>query len=68
MILRTDDALAGEVTRAIKGGDLDSLQTMLAANPGLSAARIQDNRGSKPLLRVVTDWPGELASRQRRAS
>jgi len=31
---------------------------MLAANPGLSAARIKDDRGSKALLHVVTDWPG----------
>ena len=58
MILRTDDQLAGEVIRAIKGGDLDSLQRMLAAHPELSAARIGDDRGSKTLLHVVTDWPG----------
>jgi hypothetical protein len=58
MILRVEDQLAGEVIRAIKGGDLDSLQRMLAAHSGLSAARIKDNRGSKVLLHVVTDWPG----------
>ena len=37
---------------------LDSLQRMLAARPELSAARIGDDRGSKMLLHVVTDWPG----------
>ncbi len=58
MILRVDDPLAGEVIRAIKGGDLDSLRKMLAANPGLPAARIKDPRGSKAVLHVVTDWPG----------
>jgi ankyrin repeat protein len=58
MIIRTNDPLAGEVTRAIKAGDLDSLQKLLAANQGLSAARIKDDRGSKVLLHVVTDWPG----------
>ena len=58
MILRADDQLAGEVIRAIKGGDLDSLQRMFAAHPGLPAARIKDDRGSKTLLHVVTDWPG----------
>jgi uncharacterized protein len=58
MILRADDSLAGETVRAIKGGDLDSLQKLFAANPGLTAARIKDPRGSKALLHVVTDWPG----------
>src|SRR5690349_5921962 len=58
MILRADDQLAGEVLRAIKVGDLDSLQRMLAAHPDLSEARIGDDRGSKALLHVVTDWPG----------
>jgi ankyrin repeat protein len=58
MILRTHEQLAGEVIRAIKGGDLDSLQRMLAGHPELSAARIGDDRGSKTLLHVVTDWPG----------
>src|ERR1035441_6442243 len=58
MILRTDDQLADEVIRAIKGGDADSLQRMFTANPGLPAARVGDPRGSKALLHVVTDWPG----------
>jgi uncharacterized protein len=58
MVLKTDDQLAGEVIRAIKAGDLDSLQRILAANPGLPSARIADPRGSKALLHVVTDWPG----------
>jgi uncharacterized protein len=58
MILRTDDELAREVIRAIQVGDLDALQRMIAGHPGLSAARIKDNRGSKVLLHVVTDWPG----------
>ena len=58
MILRADEQLATEVIRAIKGGDLDWLQKILPANPGLSGARIKDSRGSKALLHVVTDWPG----------
>src|SRR6516164_4184616 len=58
MILRTDEQLAGEVIRAIKAGDLDSLQSVLAAHPGISAARIGGDRGSQTLLHVVTDWPG----------
>jgi len=58
MIVRAEEPLAREVIRVIKEGDLNSLQKMLAANPGLAAARIKDNRGSKALLHVVTDWPG----------
>jgi ankyrin repeat protein len=58
MTLRVEDRLAAEVTQAIKAGDLDSLQRTLAAHPGLASARIQDDRGSKTLLHVVTDWPG----------
>lgn len=58
MILRTDEELAQAVVRAVKEGDLEALQRMVAAHPGLAAARIKDNRGSKVLLHVVTDWPG----------
>jgi ankyrin repeat protein len=58
MILRKDDPLAQDVTRAIKAGDLDALQRMVTAHPGLSAARIKDPRGSQVVLQIVTDWPG----------
>ena len=58
MLLRLDDPLAGEVIRAIKVGDLKEIQRMVTVHPGISAARIKDNRGSKVLLHVVTDWPG----------
>ena len=58
MILRKEEKLAGEVTRVIQAGDLDSLQKLLDAHPGLAAAEIKDDRGSKTVLHVVTDWPG----------
>jgi uncharacterized protein len=58
MILRPDDSLAREVVHAIQKGQLGALQRMVAAHPELSAARIKDDRGSKVLLHVVTDWPG----------
>ena len=58
MILRPDEPLVCEATRAIKCGDLETLQKMVTAHAELSAARIKDNRGSKMLLHVVTDWPG----------
>ena len=58
MILRKGEPLADELTRAVQGGSLEALQGLLAAHPGLAAARINDDRGSKALLHVVTDWPG----------
>ena len=58
MILRKGDLLAEEVTEAIRAGSLEALQRMLAEHPGLSGARITDERGSKVLLHVATDWPG----------
>jgi uncharacterized protein len=58
MILRPEDPLARQLTGAIKSGELEVLQRVLAAHAGLSAARIKDDRGSKALLHIVTDWPG----------
>ncbi len=58
MSLNKAEPLAMEVVRAIKTGDLDSLQRLLAANPGLVGAQIGDARGSRSLLHLVTDWPG----------
>lgn len=58
MILTAEDQLTGQVTRVIREGDLDALQELLGAHPGLAAARIKDRRGSKVVLHVVTDWPG----------
>src|SRR5579872_4935244 len=58
MILRPDESLARDVIRAIQTGELDALRKMIAAHPGISAAKIKDARGSKALLHVVTDWPG----------
>lgn len=58
MILRAEEKLAGEVTGVIRAGDVDSLQKLLDAHPGLAAAQIKDDRGSKTVLHVVTDWPG----------
>jgi uncharacterized protein len=58
MNLKSSDPLSSTLTRAIRGGDLQSLQEILAKNPGVSAARIGDERGSKTVLHIVTDWPG----------
>jgi ankyrin repeat protein len=58
MNLRKREQLADEVTQAIRGGSLEALKRMLADHPGLSGARIGDERGSGTVLHMVTDWPG----------
>jgi uncharacterized protein len=44
------------VAQAIRTGDLDALNRLLADNPGLVTARINE----RPLLHVATDWPGHF--------
>jgi uncharacterized protein len=54
--LDDSDPLAASVVAAIHGGDLAALRDLLAAHPGLAAARM--GRGWGSTLHVVTDWPG----------
>ncbi|WP_017936255.1 ankyrin repeat domain-containing protein [Nocardioides sp. Iso805N] len=42
---------------AIRSGDLESLEQLLATYPGVAGARLGVARGRTP-LHVVTDWPG----------
>jgi ankyrin repeat protein len=59
MRLRVDDPLAHAVVQAIRQGDIDSLERLLAEHPGLAAARIEGARGgSRTPLHVAADWPG----------
>jgi uncharacterized protein len=58
MNLKSSDPLSGTLTQVIRVGDLPSLERILATNPEVAAARIKDDRGSKTVLHVVTDWPG----------
>lgn len=64
-----DEALAVEVVKAIRTGDVPSLKRQLAENPGLVTARIVGRdyddkcnslKMSRTLLHVVTDWPGHF--------
>jgi ankyrin repeat protein len=43
---------------AIQGGDVATLQEMLADNPGLASAPLGGRFDSRTPLHVVTDWPG----------
>ena len=61
MRLQATDLLAAEVTRAIKGGDLDALQRLLREHEGLAAARIEREPGrSRTVLHQAADWPGNF--------
>jgi len=43
---------------AIRTGDVDTLRALLAGRPGLAAARLGGQAGTRTPLHVVTDWPG----------
>ena len=59
MRLRVEDPLAQALVIAIHGGDLESLEKLLAEHPGLAAARIEGTRGgSRTPLHIATDWQG----------
>ena len=47
-------------THAIRAGDLDGLQRLLADHPGLAVARVGNDREARTLLHVATDWPGHF--------
>jgi ankyrin repeat protein len=53
------EELAREIVRAIREGDIETLQKLLSVNSALSQAWIVDQKGgSRSLLHVVADWPG----------
>ncbi len=54
------DPLVAAVTHAIRAGDLDALHRLLADHPGLAVARVGNDRESRTLLHVATDWPGHF--------
>ncbi len=53
------DPLAQALVAAIRGGDLATLERLLADHPGLARVRIVGPRGGqRTALHVVADWPG----------
>jgi uncharacterized protein len=53
------DPRAAELVLAIRGGDVDALRRLLAADPRLARARLVGrDHGFRTPLHVVTDWPG----------
>jgi ankyrin repeat protein len=61
-LTRADD-LARELFAAIKAGNLDTLQGLLAVHAALPNARLRNDRGGERTpLHLVTDWPGYFPS------
>ncbi|GAA0598063.1 ankyrin repeat domain-containing protein [Streptomyces crystallinus] len=60
MLIGAHEPLAVDVTVAIRSGDVRGLQALLAAHPGLAAARLGDELVNRTLLHVATDWPGHF--------
>jgi uncharacterized protein len=59
MTLAENDPLAIEVLLAIRGGDMPTLERLLAEHPGLERVRVAGRKGGwRNPLRMVTDWPG----------
>jgi hypothetical protein len=59
--LDSSDPVASALTAAVRGGDVASLERLLAERQGLAAARIADDTGgSRTLLHIATDWPGHF--------
>ena len=54
-MITDNDATA--VVLAIRGGDLEELQRILADNPEIAASRLEIAKGRTP-LHIVSDWPG----------
>src|SRR5580693_8327890 len=58
--LRSDKPLAVELTAALKGGEVDRLHRLLAANPGLAHCVVENAKGGgRTPLHLFADWVGE---------
>jgi uncharacterized protein len=59
--LRSDDPRAAAAVEAIRAGDVDALEALLARHPDLVRARLTDEcEHERTLLHVATDWPGHF--------
>ncbi|TXS46330.1 ankyrin repeat domain-containing protein [Streptomyces sp. uw30] len=60
MLIDTTAPSARAAVEAIRTGNVTALQDLLTAHPGLATARVGDMKTARPLLHIVTDWPGHL--------
>jgi uncharacterized protein len=59
--LRSEDALALELTTALKQGDAERLFRLLAAEADLAACVVRDEKGGgRTPLHLFADWPGQI--------
>jgi uncharacterized protein len=58
MEIPADDPRAVELTVAVHGGDIDTIQRPLAEDLQLARAWITDSKGLRTPLHLVADWPG----------
>ena len=59
--LDADSTLAVAAVRAVHCGDTEGLRRLIHESPGLATARLgHAGRGSRTLLHIVTDWPGNF--------
>ena len=59
--LRPDDRLAIELAAALKQGNVERLSHLLAAEPGLAACVLHDEKGGgRTPLHLFADWPGQI--------
>ncbi len=55
----SDDQTAVELLLAVRAGDIEVIQRLLASDPTLASARIgSEAAGSGTVLHLPTDWPG----------
>jgi len=59
--LRSDDPLAGELTAALKQGEVERLTRLLAAEPDLACCVVRNEKGGGwTPLHLFADWPGRI--------
>jgi hypothetical protein len=59
MEIPADDPRAVELVRAVHDGDVDTIRSFVAKDPGLARAGLADRKGGlRTLLHLVADWPG----------
>lgn len=57
--LRSDEPLAVDLTTAVKQGEVERLNQLLAADPGLASCVVEDSKGGgRTPLHLFADWPG----------
>lgn len=55
------DPLAEATVKAIKAGDVETLERLLHDNADLATVRIGSDATSRSLLHILADWPGHIA-------